>query len=139
MGIVPALFNEMTHFVANSYLEEFGDDISSYALAAYDAFWLMAGAIERANTTTDKAAIVRQIERSDVTLSQGHYHFIYGSHNPDLGDDPAWMWHQWPDPALTMMQYFIEGQPGPEAAVVWPPVYWTHGTALIPYGTVPGN
>ena len=139
VGIVPTLFNEMTHFVANSYLEEFGDEIASYALAAYDAFWLMAGAIERANTTTDKAAIVRQIELSDVTLSQGHYHFIYGSHNPDLGDDPAWMWHQWPDPALTMMQYFIEGQPGPEAAVVWPPVYWTHGTALIPYGTVPGN
>lgn len=139
VGIVPSLFNEMTHFVADSYQEEFGDDISSYALAAYDAFWLMAGAIERADTITDKAAIVREIELSDVTLSQGRYHFTYGSHNPDLGDDPAWLWHQWPDPALTMMQYFIEGQPGPEAAVVWPPNYWTHGTALIPYGTVPGE
>ncbi|MCY3934789.1 MAG: ABC transporter substrate-binding protein [Chloroflexi bacterium] len=139
VGIVPPLFNEMTHFVADSYLEAFGDDISSYALAAYDAFWLMAGAIERANTITDKAAIVRQIELSDVTLAQGHYHFRYGSHNPDLGDEPAWMWHQWPDPALTMMQYFSEGQPGPEAAVIWPPQYQTHGTALIPYGSTPGE
>ena len=139
VGIVPPLFNEMTHFVADSYREEFGDDISSYALAAYDAFWLMAGAIGRANTLSDKAAIVREIELSDVTLSQGRYHFRYGSHNPDLGAAPAWMWHQWPDPALTMMQYFSEGQPGPEAAVIWPPNYWTHGTALIPYGTTPGE
>ena len=137
VGIIPPHFNEMTDFVADSYLAEFGDDISSYALAAYDAFWLMAAAIERANTVTDKAAIVREIERSDATLAQGHYYFAYGSHNPELGDAPAWMWHQWPEPAITMMQYFREGQAGPEAAVVWPPASWTHGSALIPYGGAP--
>ena len=100
---------------------------------------MMVQAIQRAGGLTDGPAIVREIENTDVVLTQGRYYFKYGSHNPDLGDDPAWMWHQWPDPAVTMMQYFIEGQPGPEAAVVWPPVYWTHGTADIPYGTVPGN
>lgn len=139
VGIVPSLFNEMTHFVADSYTEEFGDEISSYALAAYDAFWLMASAIERAQSISDRAAIVREIEQSDAALAQGRYHFRFGSHNPDLGEAPAWMWHQWPEPAVTVMQYFLEGQLGSEAAVVWPPNYWTHDTADIPYGTVPGG
>ena len=139
VGIVPALFNEMTIAVVDAYYEEYQDEITSYALAAYDAYTLMAQAIERAGSAADTAAIVRELELTDVRLTQGHYYFRYGSHNPDLGDDPAWMWHQWPEPAITMMQYFIEGQPGPEAAVVWPPAYWTHGTADIPFGTVPGE
>ena len=139
VGIVPALYNEMSLAVVAAYFDEYQDEITSYALATYDAFMLMVQAIQRAGSLTDGPAIVREIEASDVILTQGHYYFKYGSHNPDLGDDPAWMWHQWPDPAVTMMQYFIQGQPGPEAAVVWPPAYWTHGTADIPYGTVPGE
>ncbi len=139
VGIVPALYNEMSLAVVNAYFDEFHDEIASYALAAYDAFLLMVQAIQRAGSVADGPAIVREIEGSDVTLTQGHYFFEYGSHNPDLGAAPAWLWHQWPLPALIMMQYFIEGQPGPEAAVVWPPAYWTHGTADIPYGTVPSE
>ena len=139
VGIVPALYNEMSRVVVNTYRDEFQDEITSYALATYDAYMILVQAIQRAGSATNGPTIVREIEQTDVTLTQGRYYFQYGSHNPDLGDDPSWMWHQWPDPAVTMMQYFIQGQPGPEAAVVWPPAYWTHDTAFIPYGTVPGE
>jgi hypothetical protein len=47
------------------------------------------------------------------------------------------MWHQWPDPAVLFLQYFEVGQDGDEAAVVYPEVYQTHDTFLIPYGTTP--
>jgi hypothetical protein len=47
------------------------------------------------------------------------------------------MWHQWPDPAVLFQQYFEVGQTSDDAAVVWPEVYQTHGTLLIPYGTTP--
>jgi hypothetical protein len=47
------------------------------------------------------------------------------------------MWHQWPDPATLVLQYYEPDQAGTEAAVLWPPVYQTHGTSLIEYGTTP--
>jgi hypothetical protein len=52
-------------------------------------------------------------------------------------DQPEWMWHQWPDPAVLFLQYFEEGQSADDAAVVFPEVYQTHGTFLIPYGETP--
>ncbi len=140
IGIPPSLLNPLAQELAAAFYEDTEDEISNFALASYDAVRLLTDAITRANSL-DGAAIALEMERSDVALSQGRYYFPYTTQtNSPLEDGlPAWMWHQWPDPAITMMQYFIEGQPGPEAAVVWPPVYWTHGTALIPYGTVPGN
>ncbi len=47
------------------------------------------------------------------------------------------MWHQWPNPAVLMLQYFENGQDWKDAAVIWPPVYQTHNSAYIPYGTQP--
>jgi len=68
----------------------------------------------------------------------GVVYFEYGNHNPDLPEGtPAFMWHQWPDPIVTVMQYFEQGQSGLEAAVIFPEVFQTHGSAYIVPGTSP--
>ena len=121
-----------------SYFEEFEDIVPSYAMASYDAVHILADAMERAGSFSDGTDIVAAIETTDLDLSQGRYFFEYGNHNPDLPEGtPAYMWHQWPDPVVTMMQYFEQGQSSLEAAVVYPEVYQTHGTAYVVPGTMP--
>lgn len=138
VGIIPTLFNDIATEVNEKYEEEFGDIIASFAMEAYDSVWLLADAMERAGTYTDPDAIVDALEASDIELSQGVYYFTYGSHNPELPEGtPAYMWHQWPDPIVTVMQYFEQGQSSLEAAVVFPEVYQTHGSAYIAPGTTP--
>ena len=120
------------------YTETWGGVAPSFALEPYDSVRLLAHAIDVADTFTDPDAIVAALETADVELAQGRYYFNYGSHNPDLSEDvPAFMWHQWPDPIVTVAQYFEEGQSALDAAVVYPPLYQTHGTSYIEYGTTP--
>jgi branched-chain amino acid transport system substrate-binding protein len=136
VGLVPALANEVTTAFEADYRSRFDRFPESYALEAYDSMMLMADAIERAGSL-DPDAIIAALEATDITLAQGHYTFPYGTHNPVPSDQPAWMWHQWPDVAVLFLQYYEVGQSGDDAAVVWPEVYQTHGTFLIPYGTTP--
>ena len=136
-GTIPPLYTALTEQVAVAYFDAFHEEITSYALSSFDALWLMADAIERAGSATDGAAIVREIELSDIELSTGRYYFRYGSHNPEMEEAQAWLWHQWPEPIITVMQYFEEGQRGPDAAVLWPPKYQTHGTDYVEYGGRP--
>ena len=136
VGIIPALFNDIAAELNTNYEAEFGDIVASFAMEAYDSVWLLKDAMERAGSITDVDAIVTAIEASDIELSQGRYYFKYGAHNPEIEEgEPAYMWHQWPDPIVTVMQYFEEGQSGLEAAVVYPEVYQTHGTSYF----VPGS
>jgi len=136
VGLVPALANEVTTEFEAAYRKHFDWFPESFALEAYDSMMLMAIAIENAGSL-DPDAIIAAIEATDVTLAQGHYNFPYGTGNPVPADEPDWMWHQWPDPAVLFLQYFEVGQDGDDAAVVYPEVYQTHGTFLIPYGTTP--
>ncbi len=138
VGIIPTLFNDSASELNAAYEEEFGDIIASFAMEAYDSVWLLADAMERAGTYTDPDAIVEALEASDVEFTQGRYYFTYGSHNPEIPEGtPAYMWHQWPDSIVTVMQYFEQGQSSLEAAVVFPEVYQTHGTSYIVPGTTP--
>ena len=140
VGIIPSLFNDTAISLNEKYEAEFGDIVPSFGMATYDAVWMMKDAMERAGSYSDAAAIVAAIEASDITLSQGRYYFDYGAHNPDLPEGtPAYMWHQWPDPIVTVMQYFEQGQSALDAAVIYPPVYQTHGSAYIAPGTSPGE
>ena len=136
-GTIPPLYTELTDQVAAAYFEDYHEEITSYALSSFDALMLMADAIERAGSATDGEAIVRAIELSDIELTTGRYHFEYGSHQPELEEERAWLWHQWPEPIITVMQYFEEGQRGPDAAVLWPPQHQTHGTLYVEYGERP--
>lgn len=138
VGLPPTLYNDTTKRVAEAYYKQFQTEPPSYALEAYDSLWILADAIERAGST-DPQAIITALEEADIVLAQGRYWFKYGSHNPlpTDGSVPAFMWHQWPDPATLVVQYFEPNQDWGDAAVIWPPVYQTHGTALVPYGEKP--
>jgi len=135
VGTVPGMYNDLAAELDRRYQEDFGDILVSFAMEAYDSVWLMADAIERAGSYSDPDAIVAALEMTDIELSQGRYYFPYGSHNPVLPDDvPAYMWHQWPVPVVTVMQYFEYGQSGLDAAVVYPEVFQTHGTSYFKPG-----
>jgi ABC-type branched-subunit amino acid transport system substrate-binding protein len=136
VGLVPALANDVTKAFEAKYREKFGIFPESFALEAYDSMKLMAYAIETAGSL-DPDAMIEALENVDIVLAQGRYYFPYGSDNPVPEDVPDWMWHQWPDPAVLFLQYFEEGQTASEAAVVYPEVYQTHDTYLIPFGETP--
>ena len=135
VGTIPSLYNDMATELDARYQADFGDILVSFAMEAYDSVWLMADAMERAGSFTDPDAIVAALETTDIDLSQGHYYFDYGSHNPVIPEGtPAYLWHQWPVPVVTVMQYFERGQSGLDAAVVYPEVYQTHGTSYFQPG-----
>jgi branched-chain amino acid transport system substrate-binding protein len=138
VGLPPSLYNDITTRVADAYREQFDSDPPSYALEAYDSMWILADAIERAGTT-ESGALIAALEDTDIDLAQGRYWFKYTSDNPvpDDGSVPAYMWHQWPDPAVLLIQYFEANQDWKDAAVIWPEVYQTHGTTYIAPGTMP--
>lgn len=136
VGLPPSLYNETTNRVAEAYRAQFDTQPPSYALEAYDTMWILADAIERAGTT-EPDALIQALEETDIELAQGRYYFEYTSANPVPDDVPAYMWHQWPDPAVLMLQYFEQGQGPAEAAVIWPETYQTHGTNYITPGTQP--
>ncbi len=136
VGIIPTMFNDIGSELNAAFEEEWGDVVPSYAMASFDAVHIIADAMERAGSSSDAAAIVAAIETADIELSQGRYYFDYGSHNPDLPEGtPAYMWHQWPDPIVTVLQYFETEQSALDAAVVYPEVHQTHGTSYF----VPGS
>lgn len=138
VGLPPSLYNDTTRRVAEAYEAQFDTAPPSYALEAYDTIWILADAIERAGTT-ESAALIKALEETDITLAQGRYYFQYTSANPlpDDGSVPAYMWHQWPDPAILLIQYFEPNQDWQDAAVIWPEVYQTHDTLYIMPGTTP--
>ncbi|MCY3915695.1 MAG: ABC transporter substrate-binding protein [Chloroflexi bacterium] len=138
VGATPALFGEIAHHLNDRYTEAFGGVAPSFALEPYDSVLLMAHAIDLADSYDDGAAIVAALETIDVVLAQGRYYFDYGGHNPELPEgEPTYMWHQWPDPIVTMVQYFEQDQNALDAAVIYPPLYQTHGTDYIAPGTSP--
>lgn len=131
-GVIPSLFSELASEVNRKYEEVWDDTAPSFAMEPYDSVLLLAEAIERAGSFSDPDAIVAALETSDVELAQGRYYFDYGGHNPDLPPGaPAFLWHQWPDPIITVMQYFEPGQNSLEAAVLYPEAFQTHGVAYI--------
>ena len=138
VGATPALFGEIARHLNDRYTEAYGGVAPSFALEPYDSVLLLAHAMDLADSYDDGAAIVAALETIDVDLAQGRYYFDYGGHNPDLpADTPTYMWHQWPDPIVTMVQYFEQDQNALDAAVIYPPVYQTHGTSYINPGTSP--
>ena len=136
VGATPALFGEIAEELNANYTEKWGGVAPSFAMEPYDSVRLLAHAMDLADTYTDPDAIVAALETIDVELAQGRYYFDFGSHNPELPEGtPTFMWHQWPDPIVVMMQYYEQGQSALDAAVIYPSVYQTHGTNYIAPGT----
>jgi len=134
LGPVQAHYNSRTLAFATEYMSRTSKSyVEYYAMEAYDSLIIMTDAISRAGST-DPDAIIAAIEATNLVGAQGRYCFPYGSSNPVPEDMPAYMWHQWPDPYILMLQYFEVDQTPDDAAVVYPAIYRTHGVNLIPYG-----
>ncbi len=124
VGLPVELYNDVaTSFVA-AYAERTGKAAAeSYALEAYDSIMIIAAAIEAAGST-EPDAIIAALEGITFEGTLGTITFPYGEHN-ELGDVPSKWWHQFPDPAITIVQYQEEGQDSTASPVVFPELYST--------------
>jgi len=126
IGVPETEFTEKGRVFAAKYKERMGkSDVEGYAMEAYDSIAVIAQAIEEAGST-DGDAIVAALEAIDHDGTLGRIYFPYGTKKDpsEDGKGDEW-WHQWPDPALTMIQYQEEGQPSTSAAIVFPDAYKT--------------
>lgn len=126
IGVPESLYTEAGKSFAAKYKERTGKaDVESYAMEAYDSIVVLAKAIEAAGAT-DGDSIVAALETIEYEGALGKIYFPYGTQKDPSADGKGneW-WHQWPDVALTVIQYQEEGQSSTDAAIVWPDAYKT--------------
>ena len=125
IGLPRALYTDETQAFVEAYTARTGRaEAESYAMEAYDSLKLLAQAIDEAGST-DADAIINALENISYSGVLGNITFPYGTHNPISGDVEAKWWHQFPDPAVTLVQYQQPGQSSAEAPVVYPDTYQT--------------
>ena len=132
IGVPENLFNEKAKKFAAVYKERTGKAaVESYAMEAYDSIAIIAQAIDEAGST-DGDAIVAALENISHDGVLGRIYFPYGTGKDPSADGKGdeW-WHQWPDPALTVIQYQEEGQNSVDAPIVWPDAYKTGDAVYI--------
>ena len=132
IGVPENLFNEKAKKFAAAYKERTGKAaVESYAMEAYDSIAIIAQAINEAGST-DGDAIVAALENISHDGALGRIYFPYGTGKDPSADGKGdeW-WHQWPDPALTVIQYQEEGQNSVDAPIVWPDAYKTGDAVYI--------
>jgi len=126
IGVPETMYNERALKMANDYKAQTGKSgVESYALEAYDSIGVIAQAINEAGSTNGDA-IVTALENISHDGALGRIYFPYGSKKDPSADGKGdeW-WHQWPDPAITMVQYQKEGEPSNTMTIVFPDVYKT--------------
>ena len=126
IGVPETMYNESALKMANDYKEQTGKTgVESYALEAYDSIGVIAQAINEAGSTNGDA-IVEALENISHEGTLGRIYFPYGTKKDpsEDGKGDEW-WHQWPDPAITMVQYQKEGEPSNTMTIVYPDVYKT--------------
>ena len=131
IGLPSTLYNDVAKAFVATYQERTGKAAAeSYALEAYDSIMIIAQAITEAGTT-DPAALIDALEDITYVGALGTITFPVNSKNPPeaAGKEDKW-WHQFPDPAIMIVQYQEVGQDSTVAPVVHPAVYQT-GEAII--------
>ena len=132
IGLPPQLYNDIAHDFLAEYEARTGKNgAESYAFAAYDAVRIIAQAITEAGTT-DAQAIIATLEEISYVGALGTITFPVNSNNTpeQAGVDPKW-WHQFPDPAVTVVQYQHEGEDSVGATVVYPQTYRTGDPIIV--------
>ena len=132
IGVPENLFNEKAKNFAAVYKQRTGKAaVESYAMEAYDSIAIIAQAIGEAGST-DGDAIVAALENINHDGTLGRIYFPYGTQkDPSVdGKGDEW-WHQWPDPALTVIQYQEEGQSSVDSPIVWPDAYKTGDAVYV--------
>ncbi|MGI9334277.1 MAG: ABC transporter substrate-binding protein [Gammaproteobacteria bacterium] len=126
IGVPESLFTDAAKKFAAKYKEKTGKGaVESYAMEAYDSIAILAQAINEAEST-DGDKIVAALENISHDGTLGRIYFPYGTQKEPSADGKGdeW-WHQWPDPAMTIIQYQNEGENSGEAAIVYPDTYKT--------------
>jgi len=133
VGLPTALYTERTRAFEAAYVAATGKDAAeSYAMEAYDSIMIIAQAIAEAGST-DGSAIVDALEAITYHGVLGTITFPINSNNtPEQAGVEAKWWHQFPDPAITVVQYQEQGQSSTDAPVVYPPAYVT-GEPIWPH------
>ncbi|MDJ0752919.1 MAG: ABC transporter substrate-binding protein [Ardenticatenaceae bacterium] len=132
VGLPESLYNDVAKAFVAKYTERTGKEAAeSYALEAYDSIMIIAQAITEAGSL-EPDAIIAALEGITFEGTLGTITFPYGSENTpeDAGVDPKF-WHQFPDPAITIVQYQEEGQDSTNAAVVFPETFQTAEPILV--------
>ena len=125
IGLPRALYTDATNAFIEKYTAKTGKaEAESYAMEAYDSLKLLAQAVDQAGST-DGDAVISAIENINYDGVLGNITFPYGTQNPVPADMPAKWWHQFPDPAITLVQYQEVGQNAADAPVVFPDTYKT--------------
>src|SRR5262249_35268088 len=134
VGLTSTQFNEQAKSLDQRARTALGHEARNYAFEAYDSVLLVVDAIRRAGNT-DAKAIVKALEQTSLVGTQGKYAFTYNSMNPVPKDKPGWLWHQYAEPPLQLLEFTKKGQTSEEAPTVWPPSRQTQPRrALIPVG-----
>ncbi len=126
IGIPESMYNARAKKFANDYKAKTGKTgVESYALEAYDSVGVLAQAINDAGST-DGDAIVKALENVSYDGVLGRIYFPYGTQKDPSADGKGdeW-WHQWPDVAITMVQYQVEGEASSGMTIVYPDAYKT--------------
>ena len=126
IGVPETMYNARAIKFAADYKAKTGKTgVESYALEAYDSIGVLAQAINEAGSTNGDA-IVSALENINHEGALGNIYFPYGTKKDPAADGKGdeW-WHQWPDPAITMVQYQKEGESSPGMTIVYPDVYKT--------------
>ena len=126
IGVPETMYNETALKFAQDYKAKTGKSgVESYALEAYDSIGILAQAINEAGSTNGDA-IVNALENISYDGVLGRIYFPYGSKKDPSADGKGdeW-WHQWPDVAITMVQYQEEGEPSNTMTIVYPDAYKT--------------
>lgn len=126
VGLPRALYNDKTKAFVEAYTKASGKSAAeSYAMEAYDSIGILAAAITAAGST-DGDAIVKALEEITYSGTLGEISFPVNSSNPPeaAGRTPNF-WHQFLDPAVTMVQYQEPNQLAADAVVVFPERYKT--------------
>ncbi len=130
VGLPKSLYNKVAIAFVEKYAAQTGKSAAeSYALEAYDSIKIIAQAIEEAGTT-DADAIIEALEAIQYVGVLGTITFPYGESNPLPEDVDPKFWHQFPDPAITIVQYQEEGQDSEVSPVVFPETYQTGDVIL---------
>ncbi len=131
IGLPETLYNDKAKAFAAEYKAKTGKAaVESYAMEAYDSIGVLAAAIKDAGST-DGSAIVAALEKIQYDGALGKIYFPYGTAKAPSADGKGneW-WHQWPDVAITMIQFQKEGQKSDLATIVYPDTYKT-GDAIF--------
>lgn len=125
VGLPRDLYTPETVAFIDKYTAATGKaETESYAMEAYDALKLMAQAINEAGST-DGDAVISALENISYNGALGTISFDYGNHNPIPEGVAAKWWHQFPEPAITLVQYQEAGQDAADVPVVFPDAYKT--------------